>query len=344
MKPLAGLNILDFSTLLPGPWATAQLQSMGAQVTRIESPTHPDLLRAYPNTFAQLNGEKNTLVLDLKDSTSIATIKQQLRDVDILLEQFRPGVMQRLGLGYDALKAEYPQLIYCSLTGYGQTGPLAMQAGHDINYQALAGLASYNGAATPVTTAVQIGDIAGGSYPAMVAILAAVIERQQTGFGQHIDIAMADGALALNTLTAPEVLAGQPNPKARGNLLNGGSFYDYYETADQQWLAVGALEPKFFNALCQALGKPEWVSRFADYSDANQQSLKSDLRALFLQRTLQVWLSVLNDECCVTPVLNLADALRHPQFVERGMVCVDDQGKRYLNVPIRFHAEQDSTG
>jgi crotonobetainyl-CoA:carnitine CoA-transferase CaiB-like acyl-CoA transferase len=199
--PLASLKVLDFSTLLPGPFASLLLADMGAEVLRIESPTRPDLLRNLPphdhgmsTGHAYLNRNKRSLALDLKQPQAVEVVKRLVAEYDIVLEQFRPGVMDRLGIGYDALKAINPRLIYVAITGYGQTGPLRERAGHDINYLALSGVASYTGRQGdgPLPLGVQVADVAGGSLHGVIGLLAAVVARQQTGQGQYVDVSMTD--------------------------------------------------------------------------------------------------------------------------------------------------------
>ena len=215
-QPLKGLKVLDFSTLLPGPYATQLLADMGAEVLRVESPTRPDLLKVMPPyvgkgkakvsaAHATINRNKKSIAIDLKHESAKAIVERLLSEYDIVVEQFRPGVMARLGLDYDALKQKQGKLIYCSITGYGQSGPYRDRAGHDINYLALSGLASYAGRRDtgPILSSTQIADIAGGSHHAVMAILAAVIERQVSGEGQYLDISMSDAALALSTMYGP---------------------------------------------------------------------------------------------------------------------------------------------
>lgn len=337
MGPLTGLKILDFSTLLPGPYATHLLNDLGAEVLRIVSPTRPDMMQAFPDIDHYLNDGKQRLLLDLTQPDAKDQVRTLLADYDILLEQFRPGVMARFGLGYDDLQAEFPALIYCSLTGYGQTGPLKDRAGHDINYQALTGVASYGGSERPTLTATPLADLAGGSLHAVIAILAAVNERHQTGLGQYLDVAMADATLALNAMEAPQVLAGEPSPTPQSGWLNGGLFYDYYRCADDRWLAVGGLEPKFIKTLCEGLGKAEWVSRFTDLSPEAQATLRRDLTELFATRARADWLAQLSGDCCVEPVLTLAEALQHPHFIARGMV---EPERNQLGCALRFPGSQ----
>jgi len=211
--PLKGLKILDFTTLLPGPYATMLLADLGAKVLRMESPTRPDILRGLPPmagednpvsaAHATINRNKKSLALNLKDPRAGEIVRRLLAEYDVILEQFRPGIMEKLGLGYESLKQTREDLIYCSITGYGQTGPLKDRAGHDINYLALSGLASHSGRADsgPSLAGTQVADIAGGSHHAAMAILAAAYRRQQSGEGSRIDISMTDCAFALNAIS-----------------------------------------------------------------------------------------------------------------------------------------------
>ncbi|MCV6623381.1 MAG: CoA transferase [Cellvibrionaceae bacterium] len=352
--PLSGLKILDFSTLLPGPYATQLLADMGAEVLRIESPTRPDLLRFAPPMVGEIsaghgsiNRNKQCIALDLKQPESTAIVKKLLQEYDIVLEQFRPGVMQRLGLDYQTLSAEKPELIYCSITGYGQTGPLKDRAGHDINYLALAGLASYSGRkdSGPILSGTQIADIAGGTHHAVMGILAAVIERHSNGKGQHIDISMSDAALALSTTAGAGHLAGDKAPELSGTMLNGGIFYDYYETSDGRHISVGSLEPQFCKQLCEALGKADWFERAMNYSPDVQAELKQDLIAAFKQKSFAEWSEIFAAlDACVEPVLDLGETEQHPHFQERGMYieipAADGQQLRQIASPIKFSGSQ----
>jgi crotonobetainyl-CoA:carnitine CoA-transferase CaiB-like acyl-CoA transferase len=335
MGPLTGIKILDFSTLLPGPWATRQLADMGAEILRIESPRHQDMLRQMPAAFSRINQAKQTLSLDLTQPTAQQQVKQLLEEYDVVLEQFRPGVMAKFGLDYPSLSGAFPKLIYCSLTGYGQTGPYRDRAGHDINYLAVSGIAGYSGVERPTLSGIQLADLAGGSLQAIIAILSAIIERQQTGYGQYLDIAMADGALALNTLAAADNLEHGRNPGYATEWLNGGLFYDYYQCKDKKWLSLGGLEAKFIKKVCVALGKTEWEPRFLDFNPERQRGLKQDLAALFQTKSCEEWLSLLDDDMCVESVLTLSEAVTHPQFVARGMVK-EVEGKQHLACPVKF--------
>ncbi|WP_053147302.1 CaiB/BaiF CoA-transferase family protein [Pseudomonas sp. Pf153] len=346
--PLASLKVLDFSTLLPGPFASLLLADMGAEVLRIESPTRPDLLRIMPPhdqgvsaSHAYLNRNKRSLALDLKQPAALEIIKRLLGEHDILLEQFRPGVMERLGLGYEALKAINPRLIYVSITGYGQTGPYRERAGHDINYLALTGLSSYTGRADsgPLPLSIQAADIAGGSLHGVIGLLAAVIARQHSGQGQHLDVSMADCAFSLNALAGAGYLACDVLPARENQMLNGGSFYDYYRTRDGRWMSVGSLEPAFMQALCEALGRSELAVHGLD--PAQQYLLKQALQAEFEKRDLaelcELFAAV---DACVEPVLSLAEALAHPQLQAREVVTQvprgDGSSQAQMACPLKF--------
>jgi crotonobetainyl-CoA:carnitine CoA-transferase CaiB-like acyl-CoA transferase len=346
--PLASLKVLDFSTLLPGPFASLLLADMGAEVLRIESPQRPDLLRILPPhdqgtsaSHAYLNRNKRSLALDLKQPAALEIIKRLLDDHDILLEQFRPGVMERLGLGYDALKAINPRLIYVSITGYGQTGPFKDRAGHDINYLALAGLASHTGRADsgPLPLGIQAADIAGGSLHGVIGLLAAVIARQQSGQGQHLDVSMTDCVFSLNALAGAGYLACGVKPGWENHALNGGSFYDYYRTRDGRWMSVGSLEPGFMQALCAALGRPELAAQ--GLAPEQQQRLKEQLRSEFEKHDFADLCALFTEvDACVEPVLGLDEALEHPQLKARNLVSQVPRGdgstQAQMACPLKF--------
>ena len=344
MKPLRGLKILDFSTLLPGPYATQLLADMGAEVLRVEAPKRPDLLKMMPPmvgkvsaAHASINRNKKSLALDLKQPEAKAIIDALLEEYDIIIEQFRPGVMAKLGLDFGSLKTKRPMLIYCSITGYGQTGPLKDKAGHDINYLALSGLASYSGRQDtgPVLSGTQIADIAGGSHHAVMAILAAVIERNNTGEGQYLDISMADAAFALNTMFGAGALASEVDPAYGTEMLNGGLFYDYYKTSDDRYLSIGSLEPVFANKLMQHLGLQHLLGKLMDQRPAAQREVKQAIESKIAAKTLQEWQLEFSElDACVEPVLSINEASRHPQFIDRNMICEaeDDEGNKIKQI------------
>jgi crotonobetainyl-CoA:carnitine CoA-transferase CaiB-like acyl-CoA transferase len=348
--PLASLKILDFSTLLPGPFASLLLADMGAEVLRIESPTRMDLLRVLPPhdggtsaSHAYLNRSKRSLALDLKQPEGLEVVKQLLGEYDIVLEQFRPGVMARLGLGYEALKAINPKLIYVSISGYGQTGPYKDRAGHDINYLALAGLASYTGRGDsgPLPLGMQVADIAGGSLHGVIGLLAAVIARQQTGQGTHLDVSMTDCAFSLNAMAGAGYLACGAEPGWEDQMLNGGSFYDYYRSRDGRWMSVGSLEPAFMQQLCAALGRPELATLGLSPKPEQQQQLKYALTVEFEKHDFAELCELFAGiDACVEPVLSLSEAVRHPQLQARELVTQVPRGdgstQAQMACPLKF--------
>lgn len=328
--PLTSLKVLDFSTLLPGPFGSMVLADLGAEVVRVESPTRPDMVRILPPqvdgvsaAHAFLNRSKKAITLDLKRPAAVDTVKHLVSTYDIVIEQFRPGVMDRLGVGYEALKAVNPSIIYCSITGYGQTGPYKDRAGHDMNYLSIAGVTGYNGrkATGPAPINVQLADVAGGSYHAVMGILAAVIHRQQTGEGQHVDISMTDAAFSMHALTAPPALLGGVQPGLEDTQLNGGSFYDCYETSDGRYLSVGGLEPQFFAQFCAALGHPEWSGKGLALNPDIQGPLKLDIAEVMKTKSFAEWSEIFASlDCCVEPVLSFSEACEHPQIKARELL------------------------
>ncbi len=331
--PLAGLKILDFSSLLPGPFATMMLADLGAEVIRIEAPKRPEITKLMPpidengisSTHALLNRSKRSLGLNLKSEAAIKIVKALISDgFNIIVEQSRPGVMTRLGVGYETLKEDFPDLIYCSLTGYGQTGPYKDRAGHDLNYLALSGMLGHYGrqdSKVPAPLPVQVADIGAGSMHLVIALLSAVIRRGTTGEGAAVDISMHDGALAWNSLAIAETVVSAESPVAEKGILTGGSFYDLYETADGRQLSVGSLEPKFWSGFCQAIGREDLIDIGQDFSYENQQGFKEDLRAILKSKTLAEWENVFSDiDVCVEAVLSSKEALEHPHTIARNMM------------------------
>ena len=346
--PLSSLKVLDFSTLLPGPFASLMLADMGAEVLRVESPTRVDLTRIMPPhvdgvsaNHAYLNRNKRCISLDLKAPAAVEVVKQLVAEYDIVLEQFRPGVMDRLGIGYAVLKAINPGLIYVSITGYGQTGPYKDRAGHDINYLAVAGVASHTGRADsgPLPLGMQVADIAGGSLHGVIGLLAAVVQRQATGQGQQVDISMTDCSFSLNAMAGAAALTAGIEPEMQGNALNGGSFYDYYRARDGQWFSVGSLEPQFMQQLCNALGRPELA--VLGLRPDKQEELKREIRSEFEKRDGLEWLQVFASlDACVEPLLSFSESAAHPQIKARELVVeVPHAGKpaqRQIAHPIKF--------
>ncbi|SES42366.1 CaiB/BaiF CoA-transferase family protein [Psychrobacillus sp. OK032] len=355
MGILDGLKVLDFSTLLPGPFATMMLADMGAEVVKVEAPDREDLVKylgpidgEVSATFGHLNRSKRSLALDLKQTEAKEIIYQLIQEYDIVIEQFRPGVMDKLGVGYEKLKEINPKIIYCSITGYGQTGPLCNRAGHDINYLSLAGVSSYSFRKDqiPVPAGIQVADIAGGSMPAVIGILAAVYHREKTGEGQQIDISLTDVSFSLNAMYGPGYLVGKEEPESESLLLNGGSFYDYYETKDNRYLSVGSLEPPFQAMLCELIGDPGLTKLSSSELEEEQQAFKEILVKVIKQKTFEEWLSILEDDFdgCIEPVLSFSEAVNHPQIKAREMVVSvpkkEGGTQRQIAFPIKFSTQQ----
>ncbi len=330
--PFASLKVLDFTALLPGPYATMVLADLGADVVRVESPTRPDMVRFLPpydgDTSAWhgvLNRNKRSLALDLKRPAAVAAVKRLIADggYDIVIEQFRPGVMERLGLGDAALRALNPALITVALTGYGQSGPLRDRAGHDNNYLALSGALSYSGRAGsgPPPLGIQVADVGGGALGALVGLLAAVVQRQATGRGDFVDVSMYDLMVAWQAHLIAHCLVAGETPAPEAMALNGGRAYDLYQTQDGRWLSVGSLEPKFWEGFCAAIGRVDLVAPGLSLDEMAQAQVKAAVRQAIAARPLAEWVAVFAPlDVCVEPVLTVPEMLAAPQTVARGLV------------------------
>jgi crotonobetainyl-CoA:carnitine CoA-transferase CaiB-like acyl-CoA transferase len=257
-------------------------------------------------------------------------VKRLIETYDIVLEQFRPGVMDRLGVGYEALSAVNPRLIYCSLTGYGQNGPLRDRAGHDNNYLSLAGVMSHSGTREqgPVPQGVQVADLGAGSFGSLVGILTAVVHRHETGEGQHVDVSMYDGSMMWNAYAAAHYLVSGDLPAYQNMVLNGGSHYGYYRTKDGRYMSVGSLEPKFWEGLCNTLGRPDLIERLS-LPGPEMDEVIAEIRQVFSTKTMAEWTEIFAQvDVCVEPVLNIAEACEHPQAAARDMVVDVPRGER----------------
>ncbi len=351
LHPLSHLKVLDFSTLLPGPFATMMLADFGADVIHIESPSRPDLVRTLFSKNGEdsvvhtyLNRSKKSLALDLKQPESIEAIKKLVMEYDVVIEQFRPGVMERLGIGYEDLKAINPKVIYCSITGYGQTGPYKNRPGHDNNFVSLSGISSYTGtkANGPIPAGFQIADVAGGSLHSIIGILLAVMQREKINEGQWLDISMTDCAFSLNSFAGPAALMGNVTFGAEEFLLNGGGFYGYYETKDGKYFSVGSMEPPFRKLLCEAIGQPELITVSMSEREEDVRIFKEALQQAFLTKTFDEWQVIFNRvEACVEPVLTVKEASMHPQLVARNMVVdvpSDNGNEKQIANPIKSTA------
>lgn len=317
MQPLKGIRIVEFAGLAPAPFAAMMLADHGAEVVRVERvgwvppiPPHKDILR---------RGRTEILTLDLKNESDLAKVHMLIRNADGLIEGFRPGVMERLGLGPDDVRSENPRLVYGRMTGWGQTGPLAAAAGHDINYIALAGnLHGYGRAGGPPTPpANAVGDFGGGGMLLAFAMLAGLLSARATGKGSVIDCAMVDGAALLAAQTWSLLAAGMWRDARGANLLDGGAaFYDCYQCAEDEWVAIGALEPNFFAVLKDKLGLA---------SGQLDEGLRDELAAIFRRHPRQHWCALLEgSDACFVPVLSLREAPDHPHNAARAIFGVRD--------------------
>lgn len=304
MTALSGTLVLDLTRLLPGAVATQQLLDWGAEVIKIEQPGEGDYARRMaPAVFARTNRGKQSVGIDLKKPRGREILLSLAGRADVLVEGFRPGVMARLGLGYEDLRAVNQRLIYASLTGYGQSGPYAQMAGHDVNYIALGGMLGLN---IPAIPGVQIADLVGGSMQTVMGILLALVERNRTGKGSHVDVSMYAGVIALLTVPLAQWFeTGQEPAPGNGRLSGRYACYNVYQAADGRWLAVGALEPKFWAELCRKLGCQELIAR--QYEEP-QDALKARIAEIFRTRPALEWFAELRDsDACVTPVLKISE-------------------------------------
>jgi crotonobetainyl-CoA:carnitine CoA-transferase CaiB-like acyl-CoA transferase len=322
--PLAGVRVLDLTRLLPGAFATALLGDLGADVIKVEQPGIGDPMRVYEPRIGDASAftwvtdrNKRSVALNLRDPRGRDALLRLVAGADVLVEGFRPGVMDRLKLGYDDVSAANPKLVYCSLSGYGADGPHSTEAGHDINYIGRAGLLSHTGVGShPAIPGVQIADLAGGSLLGVAGLLAALVRAQRTGEGDHVDIAMTDGAFALQALVLGVFFADGKPPGIESELLNGRfPCYALYECSDGRYVTVGALEPPFWRELCEGVGRPDLLETQFDPKALPRW------RSLFAQRTRDEWLSLLDArDACIGPVNDLAEAIDDPQLRHRGMV------------------------
>jgi crotonobetainyl-CoA:carnitine CoA-transferase CaiB-like acyl-CoA transferase len=314
--PLAGIRVLDLSRLLPGPFCTQLLCDLGAEVIKVEDPEGGDYLRWTPPLlddgtsvlFHALNRGKKSVTLDLKSAAGATALRKLLAAADVVVESFRPGVMEKLGFSPHQLQSEFPRLVVCSISGYGQTGPLRLRAGHDVNYVARAGATALMKA--PTLLPVQVADLAGGAWPAAMQICAALVGRGKSGRGAVIDVSMKDGVVGLLSMMLARTLVGDEIAGGKDLLVGAVPCYGVYATSDG-FLSVGALEPKFWASFCAALQQP-------DLRDASfDESSRSLIAAVLGAQTTAHWASVFKDfDACVEPVLSPAEALAEARTID----------------------------
>lgn len=326
-QPLEGIRVLDLSMYLPGPFCTQILADFGAEVIKVEPLTGewgrwvPPVVEQQSSRFYAVNRNKKSLAINLKTAAGQQTFLRLAETADVLLEQYRPGVLKKMGLAYEDLKSINPRLIYCSLTGYGHSGPWQYAAGHDINYLSLAGVAALSGNRLhPTLSAVQIADIAGGSLQAVTGILLALLEREKSGQGQFCDIAMLDGSVSLMSYSLAE-WSGLTRDALRGQeVLTGGyACYNIYPTAGGGFISLGALEGKFWEGFCERIGRPEFVNW--QWEVDRQDEMITAIQELMLQKDRDGWIEYFSqDDICLAPLLSLEEVGQHPQIQDRGMV------------------------
>jgi alpha-methylacyl-CoA racemase len=339
--PLAGIRVLDLSRLLPGPYCTLLLADLGAEVIKVETPLAGDYARTVadfggPAMFEAVNRNKKSIALNYRNPRGKELLFHLARTCDVMIETFRPGAVKRWGIDYDAVAQVNPRIVYCSLSGYGQAGPYAHRAGHDLNYIALGGLLALNGAAggPPILPGVQIADQAGGMLAAM-AILASLVGRQSMGRGAYLDVAMIDAVAAWVAPIAGSLytFTGQNPPRGQMPLSGGLPCYNVYETADGQFISLAALEPHFWTAFCNAIHRDDLLARQFDSTAIDE------LAQLFRQLTRDEWQERLREaDACVEPVNRIDEALRNSHLRQRGLVTQENT----FGSPFRFAAKPDS--
>lgn len=354
-RPLIGLQVLDLTRLLPGPLGTQLLADMGADVLKIENPDSPDYVRMFPPyqngesiNYLLLNHGKRTLSLNYQTDEGRAEFLDLVREADVVVEQFRPGTMDRLGIGYETARQVNPRIIYVSVTGYGQNGPYAHLAGHDLNYLGVSGVLSLTGNVNepPAIPGVQLADIAGGSYGCVMGTLAALYGRERTGEGQHVDVSMTDMVMPLLTIAHGLHLGGMNTQRGQMPLSGGQPNYGVYQTkaeADEQprHVALGTLEPKFWQKFCTLVERPQWVKFILPQNPAELADYKAQLQALFLERTQTEWVTFgQTHDLLITPVNTLADLPHDPHLQARQMILEEQHpvagSYQRIGVPIKF--------
>jgi alpha-methylacyl-CoA racemase len=344
MRPLQGLFVLDFSTLLPGPMATLLLAEAGAEVVKIERPGSGEDMRSYTPrwgadsiNFAMLNRGKKSVVLDLKDARDRQRLQPLVERADVIVEQFRPGVMSRLGLDYETVVKSNPRVIYCSITGYGQTGPKRDVAGHDLNYIGDTGLLalSMGDPAHPVVPPTLIADIAGGAYPAVLNILLALQERHRTGCGRHLDVAMGDNLFPFMYWALGNGLAADQWPGNGTDLVTGGTpRYRLYATRDHKVVAAAPIEQRFWNIFCDIIGLDDELRD----DGRNPTATAARVAEIIASDDAAVWASrFAGKDCCCSVVATLREALNDPQFKARelfGHVLRNEDGRTLPALPV----------
>ena len=328
-KPLDGIKVLDLSRLLPGALCTQHLADMGADVLKIEDPGLGDysrwikpLMKVHSGFFLTVSRNKRSLKLNLKKADGKEIFDRLAREADVVFESFRPGVADRLGIGYQDVREINPRIVYCSLSGYGQDGPYRERAGHDVNYCSYAGVTDQCGewGGAPSLLNFQIADLAGGSLSCAMGILAALVDQQRTGEGRYVDVSMTDCTLAHSVITLARMgIEGAPQARGDDYLTGGIPSYGIYQTADSRYVSLGALEPKFWNAFCAAIERPDLADRGETWGEPGR-AIRAELEAIFKAQPLSHWIDFGERvDCCLAPVLTLQESQTNEQLQARKM-------------------------
>ncbi len=342
--PLSGITVVDLSRLLPAPLATLFMAQMGARVIKIEEPAVGDYIRwtppmqgEYSSFFYLLNRGKESVTLNLKEEEGKEILKELVKKSDVLVESFRPGVMDSLGVGYEVLSELNPQLIYCAVTGYGYTKTFyASRAGHDLNYVSINGIVALNGTKKtgPLHLGVQVADIAGGAYMALISVLAALLKRERTGKGEFLDISMTHGSIPLTVMGLGEYFGTGKVPGPEGYTLNGlYPCYRIYKAKDG-YVSLAALEPKFWQNFCEAVKRKDLQDK-AFATGEEGEKIQRELDEIFISRSVKEWedLNGKYDFCC-EPVNDFDSLLSHPLIRENQIIGRDENNLGFIRFPV----------
>ncbi len=349
--PLAGIRVLDLSRLLPGPYCTMALADMGAEVLKVEDTGLGDYMRTMPgvpvvkketSTFLMINRNKKSMTLNLKSDQGKEVFMKLAKEYDVILEQFRPGVMDALGVGYEDVKKINPGMVYCSLSGFGQYGPYKDMAGHDLNYLGVTGVldaTKVNG--RPVIPGIKMGDLCGGAQWAIIGILTALMGRERNGQGQYLDVSMTDGLLALlNGYASYYFATGQMATGEKVKLQGNDVYYNIYETKDGRYVTIGCIEPKFWKGFCKLIDRPDLIPCQFE-PDPKRTEMLQEVTAIIKTKTQAEWVELVGDkDICFSPVKNLEEAFADPHNQARNMLVEMDhpiEGKiKSIAYPVKF--------
>lgn len=348
--PLEGIRVIDYTRLYPGPFGTQLLGDLGAEVIKLEDKNSPDYIRFFPPTFNKesagymaVNRNKKSFALDMRSDAGKKLFFGLVKKSDVVVEQYRPGVMDKMGLGYDKAKEVNPKIIYCSITGFGQTGPYAQVPGHDMNYMGLAGISDIIGPkdGEPIIPGIQVADVAGGGLMSVIGVLSALIARERTGKGQEVDVSMFDGILPFMGMIYANYLAGGGLPERGNTFLSGGLVcYNIYRTKDDRFITLGALEHKFWKRVCELIERPEWID-MQYIQGEEKEEIQRELTEIILEKTRDEWVGIFRGEESMTEaILTIDEVEKDPHALARDMIVEMEhptEGKvKAIGIPIKF--------